>query len=309
MLPQHLIILSPVGEAIATTIQQALPELIIQQGGPEPQAPYALITFTPGPELADYPNASWIHIAGSGANSVLDRLEEFDLPTPPLITRTVGRMGSQIGEYVLSYILADSQKHAVRRGLQQARHWDVQQGSATLIAGQKALILGTGAIGSGVAKALRAMGMIPIGVSRSGAPRDPFETIYAWDALDDLSGIDVCIGALPLTLQTDGLINATLLERLDQALFINVGRGATAHIPDVLKGLEAGHLRHAVLDVVPREPLPPDSPLWDVPDLAITPHVSGITIPEDTSDAFIAAYRALEAGQAPALIVDPTAGY
>lgn len=309
MLPKHLVILSPVGEAIAAPIQKTLPELIIQQGGPEPQAPYALITFTPGPELADYPNPTWIHLAGAGANSVLDRLEEFDLPVPPLITRTVGRMGWQIGEYVLSYILADHQKHDVRRGLQQAHDWNVPLGSPTLIAGRMALILGTGAIGGGVAKTLSAMGMIPIGVSRNGSPRDPFETIYAWNNLGDLSDIDVCIGALPLTPQTDGLINAALFEQMTQALFINVGRGATAHIPDILRALDSEHLRHAVLDVVPEEPLPADSPLWDFPNLTLTPHVSGITIPEDTSDAFIAAYRALEAGKEPDLIVNPAAGY
>ena len=309
MPPKHLIILSPVGDAIAAPIRKALPELVIQQGGAEPDGRYALITFTPGPELANYPRADWIHIAGAGANSVLDRLEEFNLPVPPLITRTVGRMGSQIGEYVLSYILADHQKHAVRRGLQKAHDWNVPQGSPTLIAGRKALILGTGAIGGGVANTLRAIGMIPIGVSRKGSPREPFETVYAWDDLGDLSDTDVCIGALPLTPQTEGLINASVFKRLNKALFINVGRGATAHIPDVLRALESDHLRHAVLDVVPEEPLPACSPLWDAPNLTLTPHVSGITIPEDISDAFMAAYRALEAGRPPDLVVNPAAGY
>ena len=309
MLPKHVVILSPVGDAIAAPIRKALPELIIQQGGPEPQVPYVLITFTPGPELANYPNPEWIHIAGAGANSVLDRLEEFNLPVPPLITRTVGRMGSQIGEYVLSYILADHQKHAVRRGLQQAHEWNVTQGSPTLIAGRKALILGTGAIGSGVAHTLRAIGIIPMGVSRSGSARDPFDRVYAWDNLGDLSDLDVCIGALPLTAQTEKMINAAFFERLNNALFINVGRGATAHVPDVLSALGTDNLRHAVLDVVPEEPLPADSHLWDVPDLTLTPHVSGITIPDDTSDAFIAAYRALDAGRQPDLVVNPATGY
>lgn len=309
MLPKTLIILSPVGEAIAAPIKRALPDLKVQMGGVVPESPYAVIAFTPGPEFADYPKSDWIHIAGAGANTVLDRLAEFDMPVPPLITRTVGRMGSQIGEYVLSYVLADSQKHVVRRELQRDHDWNVPLGMPSLVEGQKALILGTGAIGSGVAKALRAVGMVPIGASRTGQSSHPFDLVLPWSEIHDLSDIDVCIGALPLTPQTEGIINVTLFERMDKALFINVGRGATANIPDIMTALKTGHLRHAVLDVVPQEPLSGDSPLWDVPNITLTPHVSGITIPEDTSGAFIAAYRALEAGNIPDLIVDPKAGY
>ncbi|MGB3454758.1 MAG: NAD(P)-dependent oxidoreductase, partial [Litorimonas sp.] len=73
--------------------------------------------------------------------------------------------------------------------------------------------------------------------------------------------------------------------------------------------LADGRLRHAVLDVVPVEPLPEDDPLWSAPGVTLTPHVSGLTIPEDTADAFVAAYRALESGAQPDLVVDPQAGY
>ena len=88
-----------------------------------------------------------------------------------------------------------------------------------------------------------------------------------------------------------------------------IGRGATADMGAVMNALADGSLRHAVLDVVPREPLPKDSPLWSHPNITITPHVSGITMNEDTVAAFVAAYEAIEAGEEPPLMVDRQAGY
>lgn len=281
----------------------------MRTGGPAPDGSYAVIGFVPGDALADYRDVDWIHISGAGADGMLRAMRAANIQ-PALITRTVGQMGRQIGEYVLSYWLADLQKHAVRRTLQAERNWDVASGTPQLIGGRRALILGTGGIGSRVARVLSALGADCIGLSRTGRPRDGFKCVMAFDDLpNDLADIDLVIGALPLTDQTHEFINADLFKRMTGALFINVGRGATAHIPDMVSALDEGYLRHAVLDVVPMEPLPADDPLWSRPGVTITPHVSGLTLPEDSAAAFIAAYRALERGEQPDLIVDPEAGY
>lgn len=308
MLPKSVVVLGPKAGAIATLLHAALPSVSVQAGGPAPTGPYALIAFTPGPEIADYPNTDWVHIAGAGANGVLDRLADAGM-APQLITRTLGRMGQQIGEYVLSYVLADTQKHGLRRDLQVARDWDPAAGTPDIAADRTALILGTGGIGAGVATTLQAIGMRVWGASRSGQARAPFEQVFRMDDLPDLSDVDVCIGALPLTPQTDGLIGPEILSKLKAATFINVGRGATADVDAVVGTLQSGALRHAVLDVVPNEPLPADSPLWAHPQITITPHVSGITLNPDTVAAFVAAYGAIAAGEAPPLQVDATAGY
>ncbi|MGJ8560228.1 MAG: NAD(P)-dependent oxidoreductase [Litorimonas sp.] len=308
ILPDTVVILGQKAPAIAALLRDALPSLTVLEEGAPPKGHYALIAFTPGPEIARYPNADWVHIAGAGANSVLDRLAEANM-SPRLITRTVGRMGQQIGEYVLSYILAETQKHALRRDLQAARDWNPAAGTPDIAADRTALILGTGAIGGGVATTLQALGLRVWGASRSGQARAPFEREFRWDDLPDLSEVDVCIGALPLTPQTQGIIGTEILSKFEGALFINVGRGATADMDAVVGALATGSLRHAVLDVVPEEPLPQGSPLWTQAKITITPHVSGITLTADTVAAFTAAYRAIAAGQAPPLQVDAQAGY
>lgn len=307
-LPISVVVLGPKSRAIARLLRAALPTLRVVEGGAAPSGPYALIAFTPGPEIARYPDADWVHIAGAGANGVLDRLAEFDM-SPRLITRTVGRMGQQIGEYALSYILADTQKHALRRGLQAAGDWDPQAGTPDIASDRTALILGTGGIGGGVALSLQAIGMVVLGANRSGRVRPPFATVMRLGELPDLMHVDVCIGALPLTAQTHGLIGEGLFAKLSGALFINVGRGATADMDAVVAALDSGALRHAVLDVVPTEPLPKQSPLWAHDQITITPHVSGITLNADTVAAFVTAYRAIEAGTEPPLRVDAIAGY
>jgi phosphoglycerate dehydrogenase-like enzyme len=307
-LPESVVVLGPKAGAIAALLREAMPALSVLEEGAAPKGRYALIAFTPGPEIARYPGADWIHIAGAGANGVLDRLAEANM-SPRLITRTVGRMGQQIGEYVLSYILADTQKQALRRQLQADRNWDSVAGTPDIAADRTALIFGTGEIGGGVATSLRAIGMRVSGASRSGQARAPFDRVFRMDDLPDLSEVNVCIGALPLTSQTHGIIGTDVLSKFDGALFINVGRGATADMDAVVEALAVGCLRHAVLDVVPEEPLRPDSPLWAQPQLTITPHVSGITLIADTVAAFTAAYRAIEAGEEPPLRVDASAGY
>lgn len=309
VLPKTVVVLGPKADDITLRLRAALPGLTVVEGGAAPSGPYAIITFSPGPEIAHYPDAEWIHIAGAGANGLLDRLAEFDLTPPRLITRTVGRMGQQIGEYALSYILADAQKHGRRRELQAARNWDSAAGTPDIAADRTALILGTGGIGGGVALSLQAIGMAVLGASRSGRIRPPFATAMCLDALPDLPDVDVCIGALPLTPQTKGLIGERLFAKLTGALFINVGRGATADMDAVVAALDAGRLRHAVLDVVPTEPLHKDSPLWAHEKITITPHVSGITLNADTVAAFVTAYRAVDAGIQPPLQVDAEAGY
>lgn len=308
VLPSSVVVLGPKAPAIAGLLREALPSLTVLQEGAVPAGCYAVIAFMPGPKIACYADADWIHIAGAGANGVLDRLVDAGM-SPRLITRTLGRMGQQIGEYVLSYILADAQKHSLRMQLQAERNWDSVAGTPNIAGDRTALILGTGGIGGGVATTLQAMGVRVWGASRNGQLCAPFERVFRMDDLPDLSGVDVCIGALPLTPQTDGIIGTKLLSKLNAALFINVGRGATADIDAVTKALAVGTLRHAVLDVVPQEPLPKDSALWTHPQITITPHVSGITLNADTVAAFVIAYRAIAAGEEPPLRVDAAAGY
>lgn len=307
--PDHVILLSDVATDVADGLRTALPSMNVQINGPVPDGSYAIIGFRPDDAMANYVSADWIHISGAGADGMLQVLDAVSAK-PALITRTVGEMGRQIGEYVLSYVLADHQRHTQRAALQAMRVWDPVTAAPHSVSGLFAMIIGTGGIGSGVAQTLSSVGMKTVGVSRSGQWRDGFAQVWRWDSLpDSLPDVDVVIGALPLTTDTDRLIGSDLFARMSGALFINVGRGQTLDVPALMAALQTQCLRHAVLDVFATEPLPSDHPLWDHPQVSVTPHVSGLTQAQDVIDAFLEAYHALERGARPALIVDPDAGY
>lgn len=294
--------------ALVDGLREKLPHLSVQVVGVAPKPPYAVCEFIPD-DMRPYADTDWVHISGAGANGMLAALARDDVH-PALITRTVGEMGTQIGEYVLSYILSDLQKHKARNRFQSRREWNSTEARPDRLSGLKALIFGTGGIGSGVAGVLSAVGVRCTGINRRGHGDQPFERCYAFDCLpDDLSEFDVAVAALPFTKQTDGAVNLDLLSRLESVQFFNVGRGPTLNHSDLSKALSKGFVRQVILDVFTEEPLPPDNELWTLPSVTITPHVSGLTQPEDTVDAFVSAYRALERGERPALTVDPEAGY
>ena len=295
-------------QTLVDGITAAIPDLAVQVGGPAPSGPYAVCEFIPD-DITAYRDALWVHISGAGANGMLAALKR-DGVRPKLITRTVGEMGHQIGEYVLSYCLADAQKHTVRARLQDARVWNSRAARPARLSGQTALIFGTGGIGAGVASVLGSIGMNCTGVSRSGRARSPFDRVMTLDQLpDDLGHFDICVAVFPATAATHHLIGRDIFSRLDGVLFVNAGRGPTVDMAALTTAIDAGHVRTAVLDVFETEPLPAESDLWTHERVVITPHVSGLTQPEDTVRAFVAAYRALERGEMPDLIVDPDAGY
>jgi phosphoglycerate dehydrogenase-like enzyme len=150
--------------------------------------------------------------------------------------------------------------------------------------GQTALILGLGHIGAGIARLARALGVRAIGVRRS--PRraeDPVDELHPPRALPELlPRADWLFIACPLTPETRGLIDATAIARLPQgARIINVARGEILSEQALIAALSSGHLAGAYLDVFETEPLPPDSPLWDMPNVLVSPHSAGLAAGND----------------------------
>lgn len=266
----------------------------------------ALIAFSPPPRPGRYANVPWVHCAGAGADKLLAGLGF----RPPLMTRTVGAMGAQIGEYVAAYWLADLQRMARRRARQAEARWDKMGCAPRFAMDRRTLVLGTGGIGRGVARTLAGLGAPADGVSRSGARAAPFARVFAADAMPgDLNAYDLIVCALPATRATRGFVGEALLSRAAGALLVSVGRGAAVDHDAVMAAITAGRLRGAVLDVFEDEPLNASSPLWRHPAVTVTPHVSGITRPEDIAAAFLVALSAIERGEAPPLVVDQARGY
>lgn len=142
------------------------------------------------------------------------------------------------------------------------------------------LLLGTGAIGARTARLAQAFGMRVVGVRRN--PDKEVEHIGEMVALDNLAqalpGADFVVLTLPLTKDTRHLIGETELRTLkDTAILVNIGRGGLIDESALVRALQEGWLAGAGLDVFETEPLPKDSPLWNMDNVIITPHVAGDT--------------------------------
>jgi phosphoglycerate dehydrogenase-like enzyme len=190
---------------------------------------------------------------------------------PPHITvcNARGAFDTPLAEWVVGAILAMERGLIQARDLELSRTWTPFEPSE--VAGRRVVIIGFGSIGSAIAARLAAFDVDVVGVART--PRDD---VLGLDSLDEvLPTADVLVNVLPLTTATAGLVDARRLALLrDGALIVNAGRGRTIDITALRAELESGRLR-AVLDVVDPEPLPRESPLWEIPNVLISPHVAG----------------------------------
>ena len=179
-------------------------------------------------------------------------------------------------------------------------------------------ILGAGHIGGRIAQALKALGAASVtGVSRSGKSRSSaFDAVHPIGELDAvLRATEHLICVLPSTPETRGLFTAEKFALLPQgATFINVGRGDLLDQDALMDALKSGRLAGAAIDVTTPEPLPPEHPLWDCPNLILTPHAAGGLVPlprsrDDNAALFCENLRRYAAGQPLQGLVDPKTGY
>ena len=172
-------------------------------------------------------------------------------------------------------------------------------------------VLGYGRVGQQVCQAAVGLGFTTLAWRRTESVANSV-TICAGDSglRSVLSQCDYIINTLPLTEQTQGLIDYERLCRFKKnAWFINVGRGATVVEPDLLRALDQGGLAGAWLDVFEAEPLPPAHPFWDHPKVRLTPHIAGLTDPSDAAEQIIQSYNRVILGQPPAHLIDREKGY
>lgn len=249
--------------------------------GPQPDTGRRVLVAFRDPGDEDISRYDWIHIAGAGADHIAPALRRGE--GRPIVTRTVGRMGRQMAEYALSYTLAFLQRHDLRARLADEGRWDDAEAEGRFLFDTEVAILGTGGVARGIASVVGPLAQRVTGHSRSGAPVQGFTEVRPLPAF---AGADVVIAALPDTPSTRNIIGRDLFDRLEAALFINVGRGATVDETALRRALEQGRIARAVLDVFAEEPLPRDHWAWHHPQVTATPHVSGITRPQDTVAAF-----------------------
>ena len=216
----------------------------------------------------------WVQMTWAGTD-IYTRRTGF--PERVTLTNASGAFGRTISEYVLGGILTMYRNFPAYREQQKQAVWRTVGAERTLY-GRTVLILGTGDLGSNVAKRLRGFGTVNIGVRRAAGETLPyFDEVRGIAELDELlPQADIVIGCLPNTPGTAGLLTETRLRRMKQdALLVNVGRGTLLSTAELAAVLADGHLSGAVLDVCDTEPLPPSSPLWSMENVLLTPHVSG----------------------------------
>ena len=265
----------------------------------------AYVAFRPTKNF-DFYNIKWVHALGAGVDSFLyERQWKEDV----LLTRTICSFGKKISEYCLSYILAKLQRHKELESQQREGLWNPL--APISMAEQYIMILGTGAIGQELAKNLSCFGAKVVGVSSSGKEKQYFDKVIKLsNAKELLSKVNWLINTLPLTKDTEGIIDESLLGVMASAGFINVGRGKTLRLEALIKALDNKNLDTAVLDVFSIEPLPKDSLLWSNPQVIVTPHISAITGVDEAVDCFLKTLTSIENGTTTLNnIVDAVKGY
>ena len=187
--------------------------------------------------------------------------------------------------------------------------WDPQP--PPLARDRPVTILGLGQLGGACARALRHLGFPVTGWSRREKRISGISSLHGDESLPRaLNGAQVLVLLLPLTPQTESLIDAHALARLAPgAVVLNPGRGALIDDTALIDALDSGHLSHATLDVFREEPLPPDHRFWAHPRVTVTPHVASETRPESAARVIVENIRRGQAGKPLLHLVDPHAGY
>ncbi|SEF03913.1 D-2-hydroxyacid dehydrogenase [Streptomyces sp. Ag109_O5-10] len=249
------------------------------------------------------PRPGWVHTASAGVDHLMcPELAASDT----VVTNARGVFDAPIAEYVAALVLAVAKDLPRTLDLQRERTWRHRE--ARRVAGTRACVVGSGPIGRAIVRALKALG-----VTTALVGRVPRTGIHGPDDLDRLmSRADWVIAAAPLTEQTYGMFDAHRFGVMQpSACFINVGRGGLVDEEALVRALTRRWIAAAALDVFATEPLPADSPLWNVPGLLVSPHMSGDTVGwrDELGSQFVELYERWAAGRSLLNVVDKKRGY
>ncbi|WP_329229204.1 D-2-hydroxyacid dehydrogenase [Streptomyces sp. NBC_00111] len=251
----------------------------------------------------DGPRPRWVHTASAG----VDRLLCPELAaSPTVVTNARGVFELPIAEYVAGLVLAFAKDLPRTLELQREHRWRHRETRG--LAGTRAVVVGAGPIGREIMRLLHGLGVRVALVGRTAR-----RTIHGIEDLDRLAAsADWVIAAAPLTDATRGMFDARFFGMLQpSAHFVNVGRGPLTVEEDLADALRSHWIAGAALDVFQEEPLGPSSPLWDVPGLVVSPHMSGDTAGwrDRLGEQFVSMYELWAAGEQLPNVVDIQRGY
>lgn len=303
------------GDAWTDAFARLAPDMEVRlwpnQGDPA-DIDYALVWEPPRGEMKTYPNLKIIFSVGAGIDHLAS---DPELPqNVPLVRMVEPGLTAGMTEYVVMSVLyhhrfmldyAQQQRDRVWREINQVPPWKRRVG-----------IMGLGVLGSDAAGKLLDFNFDVAGWSRTAKsiPGKSNQGVTCFHGADGLTPFlnrsDILVCLLPLTKETEGILNARNLAALPRgAAVISAGRGKHMIEDDLLAALESGQIGGATLDVFRQEPLPRDHPFWTHPRVIVTPHAASMTAPDSACEAVVAAIRRFEAGQPLEHQVDLAQGY
>lgn len=220
-------------------------------------------------------NLKWIQTFSAGVNTLpLKEIKERGI----LLTNSSGVHGPQMTDHIMGMILSFSRALLPSIRNQKQKNWKVDYPLSELT-GKEMLIVGAGSIGQLLAKKAKAFDMIVVGLKRTVDKLENFDEVRPLNELQrSMKTADYVVILAPLTKETRGLIGKEELALMkEDAVLINLARGPLVDEAELIKVLEEKKIRGAGLDVFSREPLPSDSPLWDLDNIILTPHLGGFS--------------------------------
>ena len=247
----------------------------------------------------------WIQSTWAGVESLVPTVKALGSIH---LTGLKGIFEPLMSEYVFAYMLSDLRSIDHFRKLQEQHQWDDEKMPGTLT-GKTLTVLGTGSIGAHLSRTARQFGMRTIGVNRRGGASADFDVIET-NIRHALETADYVVCCLPHTNHTTGMLDQSCFSAMkNSAMFINVGRGSSVVESALIEALSSQQIRCAVIDVFENEPLPASSPLWQLTNLVITPHISAPSFPVDVAKIFVDNLNRYECGKPLRFEVDLESGY
>ncbi|MEC1719714.1 D-2-hydroxyacid dehydrogenase [Schinkia azotoformans] len=220
-------------------------------------------------------NLKWIMVFSAGIEKLpFETIKQKGI----LVTNARGTSKIPMAEYTMGMILQVARKTKQLIENEKREEWN-RRLKMIEISGATITIIGTGSIGSEIARLARAFGMKTVGINRSGRSVEYFNEVYPVTEMDKaIEQGDYIVSVLPSTPDTYHLLKEQHFKIMkNDCLFMNIGRASLVDENVLIKALETDEIAHAVLDVFETEPLPKGHPFWQMENVTITPHLSGVS--------------------------------
>ncbi|MEM7062913.1 MAG: glyoxylate/hydroxypyruvate reductase A [Cyanobacteria bacterium P01_B01_bin.77] len=293
-----------------TVIQAIAPEIDLRiwpDDGNKVDVTFALVWAQPQGIFSQYPNLQVISSMGAGVDNLLQ--DRSISPQTKVVRMVDPQLVNQMGDYVLAAVLNHVRQFPTYGQYQQQRQW--QPLPPCNINEVTIGVMGMGQIGSAVATRLSQLGFRVLGWSRREKSIAGVQAFVGQQQQTDfLAASEILVCLLPLTAETENILNTETLNQLPQGSYlINVARGNHLVEKDLLSLINNNHLAGACLDVFRQEPLPQEHPFWSHPKITITPHIASLTDPVSVAPQIVENYRRMESGKPLLHQVDIHQGY